>query len=119
MNRRTVLKLGLLVLPGLSGCATPSIYDKTKSGEIRRIGIIAYPQRFDALISTGGNMYSAAGENSAAQTRLSTALGSKCAGFESEMRKHLAGTLNASGIQSSEIAYRDTGSFLNSTLRTP
>ena len=119
LNRRMFLKSGLAVLPGLAGCAAPSVYDKAKYGEIRRVGIIAYPQRFDALISTSGNMYSAAGENSSAQGRLSAALGAKCAGFEFEMRKSLAATLSAAGIQSSEIAYRDTGPFLNPTLRTP
>jgi len=119
LNRRSFLKLGLLVLPGLSGCAAPSVYDKAKYGEIRRIGIVAYPQRFDAEISMDGNMYSAAGEDGAAQRQLSAALGSKCTDFEFEMRKNLAATLNARGIQTSEIAYRDSGSFLNPILRTP
>jgi hypothetical protein len=119
MNRRDFVKSIAIVAPIVSGCVAPPVYNKAKHGAIRRIGIVAYPQAFEARISRDLNQYSQAGENDAIARRLRNAMRGKFDRFEIEMRRELAATLSAGGVSSSEVPHDLPSPFIDPTRGTP
>jgi len=117
MDRRQFTRSIVVLAPLLPGCTTSVAYDRTKYGDLRRVGIIAHPQRFDVFASSSMNIYARAGYDEAMRNQVKSALSAKCQEFGSGMRKQIAATLTSYGINSTEIAYRDDGSIINPRYR--